>query len=135
MGYEQQYEYLKNLCLKLKPVRVTMDATGMGAPVAERFEGDKYLAGFKLHKITFSSKSKHEMARHFTKLLEDKLILLPNDNRLLDQMLNQRFRDSGGMRIYACPTGEHDDILWSLILCVFDQRGEVLTYSVLRKRF
>lgn len=130
--YEEQFEYLRRLCAYFSPVRVTMDATGMGSPVAERFERDKYLSVYRLSKITFSSKSKHLMGVHFTRLLEEKRLLLPNDSRLIDQIVDQRFRDQSGLRIYSCPSGTHDDILWSLILCVFEKNVELITYAVVR---
>lgn len=130
--YEEQFDYLRRLCAHFRPVRVTMDATGMGAPVAERFERDKHLMLYRLNKITFTSKSKHSMGVNFTKMLEEKRILLPNDQRLIDQIVDQKFRDQSGLRIYSCPSGTHDDILWSLVLCVYEQYVDLVTYAVVR---
>lgn len=125
--YEEQWDYLNRLVRFLSPIQVTMDSTGMGAPIAERFESDRYLSRVRLQKITFSTQTKHSMGICFTKLLEDKFLLLPDDSRLLDQIMAQEFRSSGGYRVYSCPSGGHDDILWSLILCVFEPRYELST--------
>lgn len=128
--YEEQWDFLLKLCNKFNPKEVIMDATGMGAPIAERFASDKRTSNFKLTKVTFSTKSKHQMFMNFIKLLEDRLIVLPNDNRLLNQIANQRFRVSGDYRIYSTPDRTHDDILISTILAVFKPiKGEAVGYT------
>lgn len=132
--WETQFEYLIQMCLHILPNRVLIDATpgSMGGPLAERFASDKRTKNFNLIPFTFSMKSKYEMANNFIRKIESGLLKYPNDKRFLDQCINQRSRPSGGgsVRVYSAPSNSRDDILWSLMMAIWErQDGEVMAYS------
>ncbi|KKL90775.1 hypothetical protein LCGC14_1901330 [marine sediment metagenome] len=86
--------------------------------------------------IIFGTKSKMAMASYFRKVLEHREIVLPNDKRLLDQILNQEHRLSkDGHDLYNCPDGENDDILWATLLAAFGTRraySDDISYCIVR---
>ena len=110
-----------------------VDSTGQGLPVLESIRGDARLKGFRVKPVVFSVRSKSDMASWFRKLLEDKEIVLPSDDVLLNQLVDQEhsLQSGTGLDVYSCPEGGFDDVLWSLLLACwgFKRGGEFLAYS------
>ena len=132
--WDDQYNYLVNLCMYLMPRSVRIDATpgSMGGPMAERFANDKRTAHFNLIPMKFEVKSKHEMANIFIRKLESGLFKFPDDKRFIDQCLNQRARPSGGgsVKVYSPEPNSKDDILWSTLMAIWEApEVELVTHS------
>ncbi|HEU04796.1 MAG TPA: hypothetical protein ENH95_06785 [Nitrosopumilus sp.] len=136
VSFDEQFVWLTRLCKHFNPKKVLIDATGQGLPIAERFKNDKVTKFFPLKAIIFGTKSKMAMASYFRKVLEHREIVLPNDKRLLDQILNQEHRLSkDGHDLYNCPDGENDDILWATLLAAFGTRraySDDISYCIVR---
>jgi len=132
-SYAVQLDWLARLCEFFNPSFVCVDSTGQGLPVLESIRGDARLKGFRVKPVVFSVRSKSDMASWFRKLLEDKKIVLPSDDVLLNQLVDQEhsLQSGTGLDVYSCPEGGFDDVLWSLLLACwgFKRGGEFLAYS------
>lgn len=96
--------------------RACIDATGIGAQLAEDARLDY---GHKVEPITFTGATKEDMAVHIRGLFEDRLVTIPKDDRIRDDLHSVRkVVTSGGNIRYIAPETDdgHADRFWALAL-------------------
>jgi hypothetical protein len=97
--------------------RITIDSTVVGSPIKEDLERmGAYIDDFK-----FSNKSKKELIEKLSIFIEQKAIKIPNDPILIDELesFGYHLSESGNV-IYSAPKGQHDDMVCSLALAVWN---------------
>jgi phage FluMu gp28-like protein len=106
---------------KFRIIGAMMDQTGVGEAVMEDLEA--HLPAVKGVKLTRAIK--HELASGLRYSLENRLLALPNNQKLITQLNSLHYKISkGGEYMYESPnTGtKHDDYLWALALAVYAAR-------------
>jgi hypothetical protein len=111
--FKHQLSYLRFI-LKYIPVKkIGIDSTGMGLSLYEVVR-DEF---GNMVPINFNTKSKQEMVSNFRKLLRANRIRMPDNKKLITQLIEQTYKlNSQGDEIYSPPPGAHDDMMWSLLL-------------------
>lgn len=128
--YEHQYteinKKLKSLPYKL--LRLALDATGCGTPIADRFKAEFSGKGTEVLPVTFSLKSKDEMYRHLMRAFRQKHLTTPSlcvdeEHERYLSMFTQELEDlektySNGLLCVRHPdeANAHDDFPDSLAL-------------------
>lgn len=80
--FDFQFQYISNLTKSLKPVRVCIDATGIGAQLAEQLH-KRFPC---VHEVKFSNESKNEMFNLTKRHLGSSTLKLPNDEGLIEDL-------------------------------------------------
>jgi phage FluMu gp28-like protein len=115
--FEQQHQLLDALASHPRMRRGCIDATGMGAPVAERLQ-EKH--GAKIEPVVFTLESKENMAVLARRRFEEKLTKIPQDAPQLEQALaaiKRQATASGHLRFDAARTEQgHADEAWAMFL-------------------
>jgi hypothetical protein len=95
---------------------VTVDATGLGAPVCD------YLAKNirDLRRFNFTQKSKPDLLQNLLIRLAKGDLKLPNCPELLDQLKAFQYKQSGSRLSMEVPSGMHDDHVMALALAVWE---------------
>ena len=96
--------------------RACIDATGIGAQLAEDAKLDY---GYKVEPVMFTGASKEDMAVHIRGLFEDRLITIPKDDKIRDDLHSvKKVVTSGGSVRYVAPETDdgHADRFWALAL-------------------
>lgn len=96
--------------------RACIDATGIGAQLAEDARLDY---GHRVEPVTFTGATKEDMAVHIRGLFEDRLVTIPKDDRIRDDLHSVRkVVTSGGNIRYIAPETDdgHADRFWALAL-------------------
>ena len=111
---------------KYNNARLTLDSTGIGDPVVEELRR----RGLNIRDedvFKFTETSRKNLLNHLAILLENRQILIPNDQELIDELksFNVELNDSG-KTIIRCPEGLHDDRVMSLALACWgvDEKEE-----------
>lgn len=99
---------------------VTVDATGVGEPVAE----DLRRCGLIVNEFKFTNESKKNIIENLALFIEQNKMTYPNIPELIKELENFTYEllPSGQIR-YTAPEGEHDDCVCSLALAMY-QIGE-----------
>lgn len=124
---------------KYNNARVTMDSTGIGDPVVEELRR----RGINMRDedvFKFTETSRKNLLNHLAILLENRKILIPNDEELINELksFTTEQGDNGKIKI-KCPDGLHDDRVMSLALAVWgvDEKEEINvinTFKVINNR-
>lgn len=121
MDYSEQIGRIKELASRFRIERAAADQTGVGEAVIE----DLKRAVPNARGITFSVKTKTDMAAGLRILFEKRQIRIPNDRKLIMQINSVRYQVSKtGNILFASPEKEHlhDDYLWALALACYAAR-------------
>jgi phage FluMu gp28-like protein len=104
---------------KYNNARLTLDATGVGDPVVEELRR-KGLNIRDEDVFKFSETSRKNLLNNLAILLENRKILIPNDEGLIEELksFTVESTDTGRLKI-KCPDGLHDDRVMSLALAVW----------------
>ncbi len=116
--FNEQLDILCSIASDRRVHRVAIDATGIGAMLAE--EARRRLGG-KVEGITFSAKTKGEMYAAMRRAFDDKTIRIPADRDLREDLhAVQRNVSSTGSISYRAPRNEdgHSDRAAALALCI-----------------
>jgi phage FluMu gp28-like protein len=118
-NYEDQYIEMDRLIDKIKPQRVSVDATGVGAMIAEKLV-NKY--GGMVEPIVFTRDQKETWATSFKRDLQMKAVSFPRKRELLDEIHTlERKKSEVGNYIFKAREGKHDDYYWSAMLSLYGQ--------------
>ena len=124
--FEYQEKYITNLIKSLNPVRVYVDATGIGAMLAENLH-KKFS---QVSEIKFNNENKMEMY-NLTKVgLSNGTLKLPNDTSLIDDLHKiRRIVSTSGALTYSAKSDEtgHADDATAVALGVYSARKRKAT--------
>lgn len=118
MPFADQLQILCNAASSPRVHKVAIDATGIGAMLAE--EAVRTL-GNKVEPFTFTAKSKGELYTALRRSFEDKTLRIPADRDLREDLhAVQRNVSTGGTVSYSAPRNEdgHSDRAAALALCL-----------------
>jgi phage FluMu gp28-like protein len=116
--------------LKLRQVkRVCVDATGLGAQLAER-AAEKF--GGKVEPIVFTARVKEELAIRFKVELEKRQVRLADDDKLRADLraIRKEVSLSGNSRYGGESEGSHCDRFWAKALRQYAAREKICTGSL-----
>ena len=116
-SFEEQLRVIGKAVEALRPQRVAVDSTGMGAPLAETLS--KTVPG--LMKVTITSNIKTTLVTNLRSNILQRRIVIPADaSELINQLrLYQQVTGEGGTVRYGAPPGEHDDYVTALALACY----------------
>ncbi len=119
--YQEQIEYIRSLIKRIKPARVSVDQTGVGAAIVEQLTG--------VEGVIFTQAKKERWATTFKGELQKGFIHIPPDKSLMDQIHGiKRTKTEGGLFKFA---GKKDDYFWSLMLACYGEGRAPLKFSLL----
>lgn len=120
--YSLQKERIVAISKKYNNARVIFDSTGVGDPIVEDLEQDNIPA----KDFTFSGKSKTQLMNKLIVFVEQKLINIPNEKQLIDELkayrreyFNKKTGKAKRNPTYTSISGMHDDCVDSLALAVW----------------
>jgi len=115
--YSQVIGFIVAANEKFNFCKVLIDKSGVGEPITEEI---KSLGLDNVDGQSFTLQSKGEMLGYMKVKMEQKLLKIPYDRDLCQQINEQRYEytKSGQLKFWH-PTGSHDDKLWALALAVF----------------
>jgi phage FluMu gp28-like protein len=114
--YRVQEGLLRELLKRPDLVRLCIDETGIGNMLAERLKED---FGHKVEPVTFTNDWKNTAAPYFRRWFEDRLIRIPGDDALREDLHKTRkvVTDAGNVRLLASSDDAgHADQFWAGVL-------------------
>ena len=118
-SYEDQFNEISELITKISPSRVSIDATGVGAILAERLK-DKF--GSKIEEIVFTMQNKERWATLFKADMQSGKVEFPRHRELLQETHGiERKKTEAGNYIFRAKEGKHDDYYWSSMLGLYGE--------------
>jgi len=117
MPFSKQLQFIENFMPFVK--RVAIDETGIGMQIAEELK-NKY--GSKVIPVYFTNKSKDELATKLKSKFEDRLITIPPDRDLIQDLhsVKKSVTTAGNIKYEAKRTDKgHADRFWSLALAIY----------------
>ena len=130
MDYSEQTGRIAQLATRFKIENARADQTGVGEAVIENLKHALPV----VEGVTFSQKTKLDMAGGLRTLFEKKQIRIPNDRKLILQLTSLRYQVSKtGNLLFDSPEKEHlhDDYLWALALACCSPSYPPLGYITL----
>lgn len=129
--FSEQQEQLHSRIAALRPFRVCVDATGIGAMLAE--EAARFFP--EVEETVFTMASKSAMAARTRTMFEDRSILIPVDREMREDLhsIRKTVTASGNIRYDADRTDArgHADRFWALALAIHAAGGQKTDYNVL----
>ena len=123
-----QKQQIAALAFKYSVRRIVVDSTGVGDPIAQ----DLQQAGFPVEAFQFTASSKHQLVDGLRIAVQQANLTFPDHAELLRELEAFQYDVSEtGKVTYSAPSGEHDDLVMSLGLALWGQRG--LVYLPQRK--
>jgi phage FluMu gp28-like protein len=117
--YEQQVIEMDELIHKIKPTRVTVDATGVGAVIAERLVAKH---GGIIEPVVFTNARKETWATSFKRDLQLHNVSYPRKRELLNEIHSiERKKTEAGNYTFKAREGQHDDYFWSAMLSLYGE--------------
>ena len=114
--FDTQRKAILQVYREEKAGRMAIDATGMGSQLAEQLKRDVNAEG-----VTFTAPLKEEMAHKVKRLLEDRVLQLPDDKELIADIHSVRrtVTSAGNFRFDAERTEDgHADRFWALAVAI-----------------
>lgn len=122
--YKEQWEYLDRLIRKVKPVRISIDKTGVGNMLVEQLT---HLPG--IEGVIFNQSKKEFWATKFKGDLQVGKVHYPRHQDLLKQIHGiRRTKTEGGLYKFS---GKKDDYFWSLMLGLYGEGRAPVRFSFL----
>lgn len=116
ISYPYQKERIVEIAKKYNNAVVFLDSTGVGDPIAD----DLRRAGISVEDFKFTSSSKEQIIEKLRIFLEQKAIILPPIEVLLDELKAFTIEITlAGKKKYSAPQGYHDDCVIALALAVW----------------
>lgn len=117
--YSVQVDFFRSLIKELSPQRVTIDATGVGAVIAEQLVAE---FGGLVEGVTFTMQNKEKWATRFKGDLQIGKVRYPRKRELLTEIHNiERKKSEAGNYIFKAREGQHDDYFWSAMLSLYGE--------------
>ncbi len=117
--FSEQEAILYELLADSRVKHACIDATGLGAQLAERAK-EKF--GWKVTPVTFTNQAKHELAYPMKRRFEDRTITIRDDMKLHADLRSVKTETTAaGNIIFTTEAGEtdgHADRFWSLALMI-----------------
>lgn len=106
--------------------KIYIDATGVGDPVVDALQ-QKGLNISDDSAIKFTEKTRWDLLRNLSILMDNKKIKIPNDEGLISELESFRYElnDAGKVKL-TVPSNMHDDRVMSLALAVFNVKEPML---------
>lgn len=118
-AYAKQIEEFEKLIDAIKPSRVSIDATGVGAVIAEHLTA-KY--GGIVEAIVFTREKKERWATSFKADMQSGRVAFPRKRELMSEIHSiERKKSDVGNYIFRAREGEHDDYMWSAMLSLYGE--------------
>lgn len=118
-SYEEQYKMMEKLVEEIKPQRVSVDATGVGAIIAEKLVA-KF--GGIIEPIVFTRDQKEQWATKFKRDLQMSAVRYPRKRELLNEIHTiERKKTEAGNYVFKAREGKHDDYFWSAMLSLYGE--------------
>ncbi|MDD4382518.1 MAG: terminase family protein [Candidatus Dojkabacteria bacterium] len=116
VDFNLQKERISMIARKYNNARITIDSTGIGAPISE----DLKRIGLHIDEFYFTNTSKKQLIEKLSIFIEQQAITIPNEEVLIDELesFGYTITDAGNIK-YEAPTGMHDDTVCSLALAVW----------------
>ena len=96
-----------------------IDSTGVGDPIVE----DLQTNGLSVERFQFTTKSKKELIERLILAIEQRLILFPKINELIEELESFSYEITPNGFKYTAPDGYHDDCVIALGLAVHGLQG------------
>ncbi len=123
--FKQQKEILFTYLSLPNFRRTCIDATGLGMQLAE--EAQDRFGRYRVEPITFTGKTKEELAYNLLRLVEDRQIFIPPDKNIREDLHSIRkvTTASNNIRfdVQQSEVSGHADRFWSLALCCYAAKG------------
>lgn len=117
--YADQTAAMSRLIKDIKPSRVTVDATGVGAVIAEALQSE---FGGTIEPVVFTAALKEKWATAFKGDLQTGRIRIPRKRELMDEIHSvERRKSEAGNYIFKAREGKHDDYYWSAMLSLYGE--------------
>lgn len=117
--FAQQLEIFQAAIDLLQPVRVCIDATGMGMPLAESLQ--KRYGTYRAEAVTFTNAVKQDLATRTRCLFEDRRVRIPVDTKIREDLhsVKKTVTAAGNIRFDAERSKDgHADRFWALSLAL-----------------
>ena len=116
IDWNLQKSRIEALARRYNNAAVRVDATGLGDPIVNDLEHQ----GLSVIPFVFTEQSKKALIDNLALMLEqDRIKILPDEQAIHElESFMYEVRDSGKIR-YGAPDGQHDDIVISLALAVY----------------
>ena len=117
--YEDQATTFERLITDIKPTRVTIDATGVGAVIAERLR-TKF--GGIIEPVVFTLHNKEVWSTQFKGDLQSGMVKMPRKRELLQEIHGiERKKSEAGNYLYRAKDHGHDDYYWATVLSLYGE--------------
>lgn len=120
IDYNLQKERIKAVAAKYA-ARVLIDSTGVGDPIVEDLQRENVM----VDDFAFTQKSKKNLIEKLSIFIQQKWLLIPPIEQLIDELeaFGYVMSDGGNIK-YSAPSGYKDDCVLSLALAVWNLNGE-----------
>ena len=111
-----QKERIMSIAKRYNNARIIIDSTGLGDPISD----DLKHKGLLVDDFKISGKSKQQLIDKLSIYIQQKAIIIPNNDILKDELESYGYQisDSGNIK-YSAPQGLHDDCVIALALAVW----------------
>lgn len=120
--FREQFQVLDHLASFAR--RIAVDETGLGMQMAEELQ--RRWGELKVQRVYFTAKVKEELAERLKALFLDKLIRIPPDNALREDLhsVKRLVTEAGNIRYEGRTEEGHADRFWALALAVYAAKEE-----------
>lgn len=115
-NYTEQLNYITRLNENLNITKYLIDKTGIGIRLEEEL---KVVIGWKLEGMNFTNSSKEKMFELVKNGLLDRKLILPNNEKLIEQIHTiEKVISAGGNVQYRHSDNKKDDMFWAMALAI-----------------
>ncbi len=117
LPFSEQFKVVDHLTAYAR--RVAIDETGIGMQLAEELA--KKWGELKVLRVYFTNKAKEELASRVKAVFEDKIISIPPDKDLIEDLhsVKRTLTPAGNIRYEGETQDSHADRFWSLALALY----------------
>jgi hypothetical protein len=121
--WDYQKDKIKAYMGQIRQHQLVMDATGLGDPI---YDDLHTVQGMNITPFKFTESSREALLKNFAIKIQNKEVILPNDQTFLDEMRSMQYvlGQNGKVKMMV-PNGVHDDCIMSGALAVWDLLGKV----------
>ncbi|MFZ8784969.1 terminase large subunit domain-containing protein [Thermocrinis sp.] len=122
LPFSEQFQIIDHLTAYAR--KVAIDETGIGMQLAEELA--KKWGELKVLRVYFTAKAKEELASRVKAVFEDKIISIPPDKDLIEDLhsVKRTLTPAGNIRYEGETQDSHADRFWSLALALYASSQE-----------
>ncbi|MFZ8785017.1 terminase large subunit domain-containing protein [Thermocrinis sp.] len=122
LPFSEQFQIIDHLTAYAR--KVAIDETGIGMQLAEELA--KKWGELKVLRVYFTAKAKEELASRVKTVFEDKIISIPPDKDLIEDLhsVKRTLTPAGNIRYEGETQDSHADRFWSLALALYASSQE-----------